>query len=77
MLGVDTTAQTIGLVAIGGVAVATGIHAVGAVARNVQKNRAEQAAEGEGAATSAAAPPPAEAPPPAADEPPATTGDQG
>ncbi len=43
MMGVDTTAQTIGLVAIGAVAVATGIHAVGAVTRNVRKNAAVKA----------------------------------
>jgi hydrogenase small subunit len=44
MMGVDTTAQTIGLVAIGAVAAATAIHGVGAVSRNIQKNRQEKAA---------------------------------
>jgi hydrogenase small subunit len=65
MLGVDTTAQTIGLVAIGGVAIATGIHAVGAVARNVRKN-AEM--KGDGTVVMVEVParpePPGDAPPP-------------
>jgi len=43
LIGVDTTAQTIGLVAIGGVAAATAIHGVGAVARNVRKSAALKA----------------------------------
>jgi hydrogenase small subunit len=83
MLGVDTTAQTIGLVAIGGVAVATGIHAVGAVTRNVRKNAELKA---DGTVVMADAPPPGGPPPaapaagetsgPAADEPGSTPSGQ-
>ncbi len=39
MLGVDTTAQTIGLVAIGAVAVGTAIHGAGVVARRTNERR--------------------------------------
>jgi hydrogenase small subunit len=65
MLGVDTTAQTIGLVAIGGVAVATAIHGVGAVARNVRKNAAVKA-DGTVVMEDAPPEPPGDLPPPAA-----------
>jgi hydrogenase small subunit len=54
MIGVDTTAQTIGLVAIGAVAAATAIHGVGAVARNVRKNAA---VKGDGTVVMEDAPP--------------------
>jgi hydrogenase small subunit len=72
MFGVDTTAQTIGLIAIGGVAVATGIHAVGAVARNVRKN-AEVAADGTVTLADAPPEPPGDGSPPPA--PPQATGE--
>jgi hydrogenase small subunit len=54
MIGVDTTAQTIGLVAIGAVAAATAIHGVGAVARNARKNAA---VKGDGTVVMEDAPP--------------------
>ena len=38
MIGVDTTAQTIGLIAIGGVAALTAVHGVGVIAR-MQRNK--------------------------------------
>ena len=38
MIGVDTTAQTIGLVAVGGVAALTAVHGVGVIAR-MQRNK--------------------------------------
>jgi hydrogenase small subunit len=60
LIGVDTTAQTIGLVAIGGVAAATAIHGVGAVARNRRKNAAVQA---DGTVVMEDGPPPAGPPP--------------
>ena len=65
MLGVDTTAQTIGVVAIGGVAVATGIHATGVVVRN-RRRRAALAADGT-VVPGAPPEPPAGAPPPGVD----------
>jgi len=68
LMGVDTTAQTIGLVAIGGVAVATAIHGVGVVSRNVRKNAALKA---DGTVVMEDGPPPAGPPPagPPPDEP--------
>jgi hypothetical protein len=70
MLGVDTTAQTIGLMAIGGVAVATAIHGVGAVTRNRRKNAAVAA---DGTVVMLDAPPAGEPPP---DEPGSTPAGQ-
>jgi hydrogenase small subunit len=70
MIGVDTTAQTIGLVAVGGVAVATAIHGVGAVTRNRRKNAAVAA---DGTVVMQDAPPPGEPPP---DEPGSTAAGQ-
>ncbi len=43
MIGVDTTAQTIGLVAIGGVAALTAVHGAGVIAR-MQRNKRKRAA---------------------------------
>ena len=60
MIGVDTTAQTIGLVAIGGVAALTAVHGAGVIAR-MQRNKRKRAAAAPGGRVVPDAPAPPDA----------------